>query len=52
MVSLRPNTIGKGPLHVGATAAIALALINPLLTARIEMLAAWPPPITTSDSPE
>ena len=44
--------MGNGPLQVGATAARARALISPLLKARTAMLAAWPPPIITKDSPE
>ena len=52
IVGLRPKTMGNGPLQVGATAARARALISPLLKARTAMLAAWPPPIITKDSPE
>lgn len=40
MSGSRPKTIGIGPAQVGATAAMALALIKPFLTARIAKLAA------------
>lgn len=55
MFESRPNTIGRGPAHVGATAAIALGFTKPFLATRTAIVAAWPPPKTTkslSDSVE
>lgn len=42
-----PNTIGRGPAQVGATAAIAFGFKKPFLVARTAMVAACPPPKTT-----
>ncbi|KAL4566522.1 hypothetical protein LXL04_030638 [Taraxacum kok-saghyz] len=44
----RPNTIGRGPDHVGATAAMAVGFTKPFLAARIAIVAACPPPIITN----
>lgn len=52
MSELRPNTIGRGPAHVGVIAAIADGFTRPFFVARRAMVAAWPPPNTTSSSPE
>lgn len=48
MFESRPNTIGRGPAHVGATAAIALGFTKPFLAARTAIVAVWPPPKTIS----
>lgn len=48
----RPNTMGRGPDQVGATAAIAVGLTKPFLAARTAMVAAWPPPTMTKSCPE
>lgn len=42
-----PNTIGSGPAHVGATAAIAAGFTNPFFAARTAIVAACPPPKST-----
>lgn len=47
MLESLPNTIGRGPAHVGATAAMALGFTAPRFTARIVKVAACPPPNTT-----
>lgn len=46
----RPNTMGRGPAQVGATAAKALGCTKPFLAARAKIVAAWPPPKTTKSS--
>jgi len=43
----RPKTIGRGPAQVGATATIADGFNRPFVTARIAIVAACPPPMTT-----
>lgn len=43
----RPNTIGRGPAQVGATAAMAAGFTKPFFAARIVIVAACPPPKTT-----
>lgn len=47
----RPNTIGRGPAQVGATAAMAFGFTNPFLAARTTRVAACPPPKTTNSFP-
>lgn len=47
MLESRPNTIGRGPAQVGATAAIALGFTRPFLAARSTTDAACPPPKIT-----
>ena len=47
MLESRPNTIGRGPAQVGATAATALGFTKPFFAARSTMDAAWPPPNIT-----
>lgn len=42
-----PNTIGRGPAQVGATAAMAFGFNKPFFVARTAMVAACPPPKTT-----
>ena len=51
MSELRPNTMGRGPAQVGATAAIADGLISPLPAARSAIVAACPPPTTIKSPP-
>lgn len=51
MSELRPNTMGRGPAQVGATAAIADGLISPLPAARTAIVAACPPPTTIKSPP-
>lgn len=51
MLESRPNTIGRGPAHVGATAAMAVGFINPFFAARTVIAAACPPPKTTKSFP-
>jgi len=47
MLESRPNTIGRGPDQVGATAAIALGFTRPFFAARTTIEAACPPPKIT-----
>lgn len=42
-----PNTIGRGPAQVGATAAMAFGFNKPFFVARTAKVAACPPPKTT-----
>lgn len=44
MLESLPNTIGRGPAQVGATAAMAVGFKKPFLVARTAMVAACPPP--------
>lgn len=46
MLESRPKTIGNGPAHVGATAAITDGLTKPFPAARTAIVAACPPPQT------
>jgi len=50
MEESRPNTIGRGPAHVGATAAIADGFSSPRWVARSASVAACPPPMITKSS--
>ena len=50
MLESRPNTIGRGPAQVGATAAKAFGFTSPFFAARIVIVAACPPPNTTKSS--
>jgi hypothetical protein len=47
MLESRPNTIGRGPDQVGATAAMAIGFTKPFFAARTVIVAACPPPKTT-----
>jgi hypothetical protein len=47
MLESRPNTIGRGPDQVGATAAMAVGFTKPFFAARTVILAACLPPSTT-----
>lgn len=46
-----PKTIGRGPAHVGATAAMPVAFTKFFFTARTAIVAACPPPKITRSSP-
>lgn len=50
MEESRPKTIGRGPAHVGATAAMADGFSSPRWVARIASVAACPPPMITRSS--
>lgn len=47
MFESRPNTMGRGPAQVGATAAMAVGFIKPFFVARTAIVAACPPPKST-----
>lgn len=50
MEESRPNTIGRGPAQVCATAAIADGFSSPRWVARTASVAACPPPMITISS--
>ena len=52
MVESRPNTIGRGPAQVGATAAMAASFTRPFFAAQRVIVGACPPPKMTKSFPE